>query len=56
VSIYKPYYFNDLPRIYVDPGGDLAPGTTYTVTVDTTIQDIWGNFLATPYTFWFTTE
>lgn len=34
----------------------LFPGTTYAVSIDTSIRDIWGGGMSTPYSFTFGTE
>lgn len=42
--------------IFINPDFGLESATTYTVTIDTSLKDIWGNPMDMPYQFSFTTK
>jgi hypothetical protein len=42
--------------IELNPYSSFGSDTTYTVTIDTSLHDYWGNPLSNPYSFSFTTE
>jgi hypothetical protein len=41
--------------VYFEPSSELAPDETYTVTVGTGAQDMYGRALGDPFSFWFKT-